>query len=194
MSIEDELSKNGNIVTYIVFIVGGAIGLLINFSITNFFLDQNMALWISYSIGTFFNVIFNFMYHWLITFGIPIHKIAAFAKFTFLSSSFWVLNIGITALVDSRFDWNRNLVIFISVLFMSIGNYLISSTYIFSSIIDPDLTLNRIEKIYSSVADDFYDAQKTTVNPIRSWFHERRQELIGETIQEFTENLEFFHQ
>lgn len=176
--------------TYIIFIIGGGIGLLINYSLTSFFLNQDLAFWLSYSLGTLFNIVFNFLYHWFITFGIPIHKIAAFTKFTFLSGSFWVVNIGVTALVDLMFDWNRNIVIFVGVVFMSVGNYLISSTYIFSSTIDPDLTLDRIEKIYSSVADDFYDAQKTTVNPIRSWFHEKRQELIEEAIVEFTENLE----
>jgi ubiquinone/menaquinone biosynthesis C-methylase UbiE len=66
---------------------------------------------------------------------------------------------------------------FVASFILSIGNYLVSSTYIFSSTIDPHLT--DLEKIYGKVPNDFYDQQQATMNPLRSWFHRRRQELIN---------------
>ncbi len=166
--------------------MGGGIGLLINFQITSLLVGLSFKFLIAYIIGTLFNITFNFLYHWIITFGIPIQTRKSFAKFTILSVIAWSLNIMITTLIVNNFSISTEIVIFFAVSLMSIGNYFISSTFIFSSTIDPELI--DFEKVYSSVSIDFYDIQQTTQNPIRSWFHTNRQKIIREQVSELSQD------
>lgn len=172
---------------YLIFIIGGGTGLMLNYYVTSSLLKINFEFWYAYTLGTILNIIFNFLYHWLITFGIQIRLRAAFARFTVLSLVAWFLNIFVTSLIVDNYNISTDLVIFIAVSLMSIGNYLLSSTYIFSSTIAPQDALDRLEKIYSSVPLDFYDLQQSSQNPIRSWFHLKRQSLISENVMAFLE-------
>lgn len=163
----------------VIFAFGGFIGAVCNWTIT-YSLTEYFYLYylLSNLIGSTVNILFNFIYHRSITFNVFGDTGRRFVKFLIFSIVIIMLNISITFILTEVFGlWYLFSVItatFIVVTF----NFAVNQLYIFFDI-------DKINVRYEEVGYDFYNRQTNSINPIRSWFHVTRYEILDSIVDRY---------
>lgn len=118
---------------YIIFIIGGAIGLLISmivtYILTEFF---NIFYMLSYAVSMIFTFFIMFMYHSYITFKGFKYNHKRFIKFVVISIILVFANWGLVYIVTELFKIHYLISIFLVTLFLSIINYTLNKLFIFN--------------------------------------------------------------
>lgn len=117
---------------FIIFSIGGLIGMLINLAVTSF-LTEIFSLWyrISYAIGLAVNLIFNFVYNRHITFKEKTKLKTRFIKFVIVSLTTILLNYISVIILTEYFGVYYLLSIIIVVFAIAIINYILNKIWVF---------------------------------------------------------------
>ncbi len=162
-----------------VFAFGGLIGAVINWAITYGLTEYlNQFYLISNLIGSTVNVLFNFAFHRSITFNVLGDVRRRFIKFLALSFFIVALNILIVFILTEFLGlWYLFSVVtatFVVVMF----NFAVNQLSVFYDV-------NKTDVRYEEIDYDFYKRQTNSINPLRSWFHTRRQVLLDDTVRKY---------
>jgi len=118
---------------FIIFSIGGVIGMLVNLAIT-IILTEVFLVWyrISYAIGLAVNLIFNFVYNRHITFKKKTKMKRRFVKFVIVSLSTILLNYISVIIVTEYLGISYILSIVMVVFLIAIINYLLNKVWVFN--------------------------------------------------------------
>jgi putative flippase GtrA len=117
---------------YIIFMIGGGLGALINLAAT-YFLVEFLGCWyiLAYCIGGALNVAFNFIFHRLVTFSVKDETFFRLTKFIFVNIAISVCLLGLTYwftdILGLWYIFSGAMAIFI----ISLLNFAINSIWIF---------------------------------------------------------------
>ncbi|MCP3682776.1 MAG: glycosyltransferase [bacterium] len=122
----------GEIIRYLVFVVGGGLGMLINLVVT-FLLTEFAGLWYmgSYALGLGLNMLFNFFYHRHVTFNVTSRAKERFGKFMIVTVLIvlinWLMVYAITEITGIYYI----LSIILVTLVVSVINYILNKLWVF---------------------------------------------------------------
>jgi len=163
----------------ITFAFGGFIGAVINWAITYSLTEYFSQYYvISNLIGSTVNVLFNFTYHRSITFNVLGDIRQRFVKFLVLSVFIIILNVSIAFFLTEVLGLWYLFSVMAATLIVVMLNFAVNQLSVFYEV---DKTNVR----YEDIRYDFYNRQATSINPVRSWFHTRRYELLDETVRKY---------
>lgn len=117
---------------YIIFIIGGGIGALINLAIT-YIMTEFFGLWyvFGYVLGGAANIVFNFIYHRRITFSVMDKAQSRFLKFIAVNIIIGIGSVGFIYLLTERLKLWYIMSGIIAITCMSMINFLINKLWVF---------------------------------------------------------------
>lgn len=159
------------------FAIGGIIGAIINWAIT-ISLTEFIGLYyiLSSLIGAIVNILFNFVYHRYVTFNVTDKQKDRFIRFAVLNTIILILYVGIIFWLTEYLYIKYFFSMVFATLLIFIFNFMMNQFWVF-------FVQKDIFSEYKSIKGDFYVEQSKSKNPLRSWFHTRRQEIVNSIVQ-----------
>lgn len=117
---------------YLVFVLGGAVGLAINLGATYIF-HSVLGMWqmLAYAIGLSLNILFNFIYHRWITFNVKTHTERRLAMFTAVTLAVVAANWLLVYLFAEVMGYNIYVTSVVVVVALSVINFIVNRIVVF---------------------------------------------------------------